>query len=357
VEAFDLDIPTAKTLQPGDFIGQLTSGADRLPKIAIRTHAGVWNEIEDFSDEIGLTANDAVLVVPSIAHSYGLIGGTLAPLCRGGRVILRDRFIPDEVLALVQRDRPTILYAVPVMYRALTVAPATGPDALARLRLCFSAGAPLPQNIDDAFALRFGRRISQNYGTTEAGVISLRLEWTARLRQSVGRPVRHRTVTVVDAEGRALSPGSVGAVMVQSPALARGYLDGAGLSEASLEGGRLSTGDLGWVSEDGYLFLTGRTNQIVRIGGTAVDLAEVAGIIEALPGVREAAVVEVRTPEDEPRLKAVVVAEGLAAAEVFAHCRRHLPQMAVPEIVEFRSALPRTAAGKILRRALRDGGE
>jgi long-chain acyl-CoA synthetase len=111
------------------------------------------------------------------------------------------------------------------------------------------------------------------------------------------------------------------------------------------------------VSEDGYLFLTGRTNQIVRIGGTAVDLAEVAGIIEALPGVREAAVVEVRTPEDEPRLKAVVVAEGLAAAEVFAHCRRHLPQMAVPEIVEFRSALPRTAAGKILRRALRDGGE
>jgi long-chain acyl-CoA synthetase len=356
VEAFGLTIPPAKSLKSGDFIGQLTSGADRLPKIAIRTHAAVWNEIEDFSDEIALTADDGVLVFPSIAHSYGLIGGTLAPLCRGGRVILRDRFVSDEVVELVRRDRPTILYAVPVMYRALTMAPA-GADELATLRLCFSAGAPLPRDVDDTFALRFGRRISQNYGTTEAGVISLRLEWTPRLQGSVGRPVRHRTVTIVDADGRTLSPGSVGVVMVQSPALARGYLDGAQRRETALEGGRLSTGDLGWVSEDGYLFLTGRASQIVRIGGTAVDLAEVEGVIGALPGVQEAAVVEVHDPEGEARLKAVVVAEGLRATDVFAHCRRHLSRMAVPEIVEFRGALPRTAAGKILRRALRDGGE
>ncbi len=357
VEAFGLDIPPAKSLEPGDFIGQLTSGADRLPKIAIRTHAAVWNEIEDFADEIALAADDGVLVFPSIAHSYGLIGGTLAPLCRGGRVTLRDRFVPDEVLELIRRDRPTILYAVPVMYRALTMAPALGADELATLRLCFSAGAPLPRDVDDAFALRFGRRISQNYGTTEAGVISLRLEWTPRLQGSVGRPVRHRSVTIVDADGRALSPGSVGSVIVQSPALARGYLDGAQSGATTLQGGRLSTGDLGWVSEDGYLFLTGRASQIVRIGSTAVDLAEVEGVIGALPGVREAAVVEVRDPEGGARLKAVVVAEGLQAADVFAHCRRYLSRTAVPEIVEFQGALPRTAAGKILRRALRDDVE
>jgi acyl-CoA synthetase (AMP-forming)/AMP-acid ligase II len=246
LEAFRFDVPPANPLLPGDFLGQLTSGADRLPKVAIRTDAAVWNEIEDFADEIALTTHDAVLVLSSIAHSYGLIGGTLAPLCRGGSVILRDRLVPEEVLELIRDQRPTILYAVPVMYRALTTAPSRGTEELASLRLCFSAGAPLPRDVDDGFALRFGRRISQNYGTTEAGVISVRLEWTPRLRESVGRPVRHRIVTIVDADARPLTPGSVGAVIVQSPALARDYLERAQGGETILEGGWFRTGDLGW---------------------------------------------------------------------------------------------------------------
>jgi long-chain acyl-CoA synthetase len=354
MEAFRLDVPLAKLLQPGDFVGQFTSGADRLPRIAIRTHTAVWNEIEDFADEITLTSQDTVLVLSSIAHSYGLIGGTLAPLCHGGRVILRDRFVPEEVPELIQDQRPTILYAVPVMYRALTRAPFRRAEELASLRLCFSAGAPLPRDVDDGFALRFGRRISQNYGTTEAGVISVRLEWSPHLRESVGRPVRHRIVTIVDTDDRPLSPGSVGAVIVQSPALARGYLEGEQGRETTLEGGWFRTGDLGWMSEDGDLFLAGRTSQLIRVAGETIDIAEVERVIAALPGVQEVAVVRVPHHEKDDGLKAVVVAEGLVAVDVLQHCRRHLSSTRVPEIVEFRPNLPRTAAGKILRRALRD---
>jgi acyl-CoA synthetase (AMP-forming)/AMP-acid ligase II len=354
LEAFRFDVPPANPLLPGDFLGQLTSGADRLPKVAIRTDAAVWNEIEDFADEIALTTHDAVLVLSSIAHSYGLIGGTLAPLCRGGSVILRDRLVTEEVLELIRDQRPTILYAVPVMYRALTTAPSRGTEELASLRLCFSAGAPLPRDVDDGFALRFGRRISQNYGTTEAGVISVRLEWTPRLRESVGRPVRHRIVTIVDADARPLTPGSVGAVIVQSPALARDYLERAQGGETILEGGWFRTGDLGWMSEDGYLFLTGRTSQIICIAGATIDITEVEEVIAALPGVQEVAVVRVPHHEMGEILKAVVVAEGLATVDVLQHCRRHLSSIWVPKIVEFRPALPRTAAGKILRRAMRD---
>jgi long-chain acyl-CoA synthetase len=349
------DIPSANTLQRGDFLGQLTSGADHLPKVAIRTGAAVWNEIEDFADEIALTARDAVLVLSSIVHSYGLIGGTLAPLCRGACVILRDRLVPQEVLELIHHERPTILYAVPVMYRGLTMAPSRRAKELASLRLCFSAGAPLPRDVDDGFALRFGRRISQNYGTTEAGVICARLEWTPRLRESVGRPVRHRIVTIVDADGRPQSPGSVGGVIVQSPALARAYLTKEGECGATaLEGDRFRTGDLGWMDEDGYVFLAGRTSQIIHIAGATIDIAQVEAVITALPGVQEVAVVRVPYPERGDGLKAVVVAEGIAAADVLQHCRRHLSRIGVPKIVEFRPALPRTPAGKILRRALRD---
>lgn len=353
VEAFGFDVPPAEWSAPGDFIGQLTSGADQPPKTAIRTHAAVHGEIQDFAGEIGLTDRDTVLVLPSIAHSYGLIGGTLAPLCRGGRVILPERFVPEEVVGLIQSERPTVLFAVPFMYRALVAAHMTGAADAASLRLCFSAGAPLSRDVDDGFARRFGRRICQDYGTTEAGVISVRLAWTERLRDSVGRPVRGRSVTIVDAGGHPLGPGEVGEVVVESSALARGYLAGP-QAGTRIEGGRLSTGDLGWVSEDGDLFLTGRTSQRIRTADTVINAAEVEKVIAALPHVREVAVVGVPHPDKGTAVKAVVVADGLAAADIIEHCRRSLAGLQVPEIVEFRPALPRTPAGKILRRALRD---
>jgi len=355
LDAFELDSPPVEGLRGEDFICQLTSGADQPPKIAIRSHRAVWNEVEDFADEIGITDRDAVLVLPSIAHSYGLIGGTLAPLSRGGRAILWDRFAPEEVAGLIRAERPTLLYGVPFVYRALATAPVGNPEDLASLRVAFSAGAPLPRDVDDGFALRYGRRIAQNYGTTEAGVISIRLEWTPELQGSVGRPVRHRTVTIVDGRGKAFAPGrgSVGGVIVESPALARGYLGaGAAWGGSALKDGRLLTGDLGWMSGDGYVFLTGRAGRVIRIAGAAVDPAEVERVIASLPGVREVAVVGVPLPFKGVGVKAVVVADGLAAADVIRHCRRHLASIMVPEIVEFRAALPRTPAGKILRRAL-----
>ncbi len=352
LEVFGFDVHPAEGLQPSDFIGQLTSGADQPPKMAIRTHAAVHGEIQDFADEIGLTERDVTLVLPSIAHSYGLIGGTLAPLCRGGRVLLPERFVAEEVAGLTQSTRPTILYAVPFMYRALAAAPATGAMDAASFRLCFSAGAPLPRDVDDGFVARFGRRICQDYGTTEVGVISARLEWTERLRDSVGRPVRGRHVGVVDARGRRLRPGEVGEVTVESSALARAYLERRH-ARTRIGDGRLLTGDLGWMSEDGDLFLTGRTSQQIRIGNSVINAATVEAAIAALPSVRDVAVIGVPRTDPAAAVKAVVVAEGLTAGDIIEHCRRMLGGLEVPQIVEFRPALPRTPAGKILRRALR----
>ena len=367
LEAFEFDVRQMEDVRhgegrqevrPGDFIGQLTSGVDSPPKIAIRTHAAVWNEIQDFADEIGLNADDATIVLPSIAHSYGLIGGTLAPLCWGGRVSLHQDFRPEEVLALIRHVRPSILYAVPFMYSAFAAISTAGTADMESLRLCFSAGGPLPRDVDDEFAKRFGRRICQNYGTTEAGVICLRLAWTPELRGSVGRPLRRRVVTIVGAGRRPFAPGAVGDVIVQSPALARGYLEApprpAAVPGVTLEDGILATGDRGRMSEDGNLFLTGRKSQTIHVDGVAVDPSEIEEAIAALPGVREVAVVGVPHAERGEVAKAVVAAEGLTAADVVQHCRRCMEGVKVPEIVEFRPALPRTPAGKILRRVLSD---
>jgi len=351
---FAFAVSSVGGLEPGDFIVQLTSGTDHPPKLAIRTHDSVWSEIEDFAEEIALSAQDAILVLPSIFHSYGLIGGTLAPLCRGARVMLGERLPPEEVLRLIRRGRPTILFAVPQMYRALADAPGGERQDLSSLRLCFSAGAPLPRDVDDRFAQRYGQRICQDYGSTEAGVITLRLKWTSRLAGSVGRPVRHRTVTIVGASDRPLGRGQVGDVAVRSPALARGYLGASRPGPTALQADRFMTGDLGRVDEEGYLFLTGRRSSLIPAGGAMVDPAAVEAVIATLPGVREVAVVGVPSTSGRARVKAVVVAAGLTAAAVVQHCRRSLVGSQIPEVVEFCEALPRTAAGKILLRALRN---
>ncbi|HVI83822.1 MAG TPA: class I adenylate-forming enzyme family protein, partial [bacterium] len=210
---FTFPVPPAG-LARGDWIVQLTSGADQPSKLAVRTHDAVWNEISCFAEEIQLLETDTTVVLSSISHSYGLIGGTLAPLCRGGRVILEDGFDPHVVLRAIRHERPTILFAVPAMYRGLLRTPPWEGEALLPLRLCFSAGAPLPHDLDDSFARRFGRRICQDYGSTEAGVITLRLTWSPPLRDSVGRAVRGRDVAVVGPQGDRLEPGSVGEVVV-----------------------------------------------------------------------------------------------------------------------------------------------
>src|SRR5207247_1689941 len=146
---------------------------------------------------------------------------------------------------------------VPVMYQALIGLPPGDAHEFSSLRLCFSAGAPLPRITEGRFAERFGRQVSQNYGTTEAGVICVRLEQNSKLQGSVGRPLRNRNVQITGAHGQVLGPGQMGEVVVQSPALARTYLEGPHGIPVAI-GNRLATGDLGWLSEDGYLFLAGR---------------------------------------------------------------------------------------------------
>jgi len=349
---FTFPAPSAAGLARGDWIIQLTSGADQPSKLAVRTHDAVWNEIACFAEEIQLLETDTTLVLSSISHSYGLIGGTLAPLCRGGRVILEDGFDPHVVLQALRQERPTILFAVPAMYRGLLHTPACEGEALLPLRLCFSAGAPLPHDLDDSFARRFGRRICQDYGSTEAGVITLRLTWSPYLRDSVGRPVRGREVAVVGPQGKKLEPGAVGEVVVASPALARGYL-GDRSSLLPIDPNRFCTGDLGWADETGHLFLVGRKSSLVHVADVVVDPAVVEAVITGIPGIKDAAVVGIADQAGNGRVKAVVVAEGITGDQIIRHCRERLPATHVPQAVEFCERIPRTVAGKTLRRLLR----
>ena len=252
----------------------------------------------------------------------------------------------------IGQERPTILFAVPAMYRGLLRTASCEGQAPVSLRLCLCAGAPLPHDLDDSFARCFGRRICQDYGSTEAGVITLRLTWTPHLRDSVGRPVGGRDVAVVGPRGNRLEPGSVGEVVVATPALARGYL-GDRSNLLPIDPNRFHTGDLGWKDDDGQLFLVGRKSSLVRVADVMVDPAVVEAVIAGIPGVEDAAVVGTADQAGNGRVKAVVVAAGITGEHIIRCCRELLPPTHVPHAVEFRNRIPRTAAGKTLRRLLR----
>ncbi len=346
------NVPATDALAPGDFIAQLTSGTDQPSKLAVRTHDAVWTEIADFTEAIRLGERESTLVLSALSHSYGLIGGTLAPLCQGGQVTLLERFDPQDALRVITHQRPTILFAVPVTYRALVRTPLEPHEDLSSLRLCFSAGAPLAEDVDEGFARRSGHRICQDYGSTEVGVITVRLQWAPHLRHSVGRPIPGRTLTIVDSRGRALPPGQVGEVIVRSSALARAYL-GPSFGGSGIAGDQLITGDLGWMNEDGDLFLTGRKTSLIHAGGVSINPAEVEAVIAAMPGVQDVAVVGMPDPSRGEQVKAVLVAPEIGAENVLRYCRQHLAAIWLPQVIEFRDRIPRTPAGKIIRRALR----
>ncbi|MDI3316016.1 MAG: class I adenylate-forming enzyme family protein [Bacillota bacterium] len=344
--------------RPGDLIAQLTSGADEPSKLAVRTGAAVWNEIVDFAADAGRELVLSTLVATSLAHSYALVGGTLTPLALGGRVAVAPGPEREPVVALARRSRPALLFGVPLLYRRLVEGEAE-PDAFRSVLGFLSAGAPLERGVHDAFAEAYGRRIGQDYGSTEAGIMTLRLAWSEPLDGSVGRPVRHRQVTILDEADEPLPPRRTGEVVLRSPGLARAYLGPGGEERsraAGLDRGFWRTGDMGWLDEEGHLFLAGRRSQLVRIDGHLLDVHALESALSASPGVREAAVVPLgREPGSTTAtgLRVVVAAPEVSRAELEERCRR-LGLEGLPVEVRFLPALPRSAAGKILRRLLLD---
>jgi long-chain acyl-CoA synthetase len=361
VHAWSFDTAEAFSFAEDDFICQLTSGTNGLPKAAVRTISAVRHEIEATIACLNMTGQDRVLTVPPIHHSYGLIAGVLAPLLCGASVMLRDTFMAPDILKDLTEGSATILFAVPFMYHLLNErmkgldsshAPFTNGTGLETLRLCMSAGAPLARETAEQFHANFGKRISMDYGSTETGVICLNLDWEQDVT-SAGKPVGHTLLQLVSEDGQVLPPGQTGLLRIQSPSTARCYAYPLDLNEQSFREGWYYTGDLGWLDEGGNLHLTGRLANTINVAGLKVDPHEVEEIIGRMMGVKESVVVGLPSESTGQLVKAfIVAAEGIDKMMVIQHCRKHLADFKVPKAVELLNELPRSPTGKVLRKYL-----
>lgn len=328
---------------------QITSGSMGASRLAARPFPGVWTEIEAVARRLNLEAHEGgrLLCASSIAHSYGCIGGLLAPLAHGVEVVLAAN--ARSACALMQSTRPAIVVGLASTYRALLDldAPAM---ALAPTEIALSAGAPLPEGLYDAVLTRTGVAIRQDYGTTETGTIAIDAGGEAS-PVTVGTPLAHMEIRIAPPDDQALDTGEAGEIQARSSAVAPWYLTDGRPVPATDADGWFHTRDVGHLDDDGRLVLTRRLRAPIMLTDGPVRPETIEDVIAALPGVRDVVVLPVRG--GNRAMKAVVVAPGLEHETVRAWCRERLAAGQTPAVIEMRDELPRSPAGKILHKYMR----
>jgi fatty-acyl-CoA synthase len=336
---------------------RFSGGTTGLPKAALYTHgAQIQASMCYLMSLADLQDDDLVLLTQPFSH--GSSQWVLPCAMTGAGIVMQRRFDVDDVLDEIEARGVTVLKIVPTMLLRLVRAQRARPRNLDTLRLLSYGAAPMPEELLlEAMAL-FGCGFSQVYGTAEgsAAVCALTVRDHERARRergtllrSVGRPYPIVDVVVLDDAGAAVEPGVIGEVTVRSSMIMPGYWGDPEQSAAKLREGRVHTGDLGYLSDDGYLYLVGRKDDVVISGGYNVYPGEVEAAMRSLPGVRDVAVTAVTDDEWGDRVvAAVVLDEGACATpeELIAGTRGLLAGYKTPKAVRVLPAMPLTLNGK-----------
>ncbi|MEV0713313.1 AMP-binding protein [Asanoa sp. NPDC050611] len=319
----------------------LTSGTTGVPKGARRPNPPGLSPLVSILDRIPVRARSRVQIAAPLFHTWGYAALQLAVGLRA-TVVLSPRFTPGQYGC-------DALFAVPVMLERVLEAGC----ALPGVNVVAVSGSALPGDLATRFMDAHGDVLYNLYGSTEVSWASVATP--AELRRSpatAGRPPHGTRTVILSPTGAEVPPGVVGRIFVGNDMLFEGY---SGDLPVESRDGLLATGDLGFLDEDGLLTVSGREDDMVISGGENVFPSSVEDLLAALPAVREVAVVGVPDAEFGQRLAAFVVphpGSALSAEEVRDHVRRHGARFAVPRDVHFVASLPRTATGKVIKRAL-----
>ena len=337
-----------------------TSGTSGKPKGAILTHGSLHAAARNAADALELGPQDVVLGAAPFSHVLGLSTGVVSTLLSGAAIAVVRRFEAEQTLALMAETRTTILLGVPTMCIALCQA-ARSAEALPPVRIAHVGGAAVPVEVARDFERTFGGDVYEGYGLTElSGLATTYVRNQTRKPGSVGMPLGGSELRIVSLEGGPLPAGKVGEVEFRGPSVIPGYWEDPQATAGAIDAdGWLATGDLGYLDEDGYLFLVDRKKELIIRGGYSVYPREIEEALYEHPDVLEAAVIGLPDETLGEEVAAVVVPRpGTAptAEEIQAWAKERVAAYKYPRRVIFVDALPKGPTGKILKRAIDRSG-
>ena len=306
-----------------------------------------------------LTDEQGVLAVLPLFHGFGMSVTMNAAVLAGGEIFLVPRFKAKGVAKAIHKYKPSFFIGVPTMFVQLSNLPDIHRYDFRSLRGTFVGAAPLTKAIKDDFEKKTGGRMIEGYGLTEA-VTAIMANPYQGLHKigSVGLPFPDVDVKIVSLDdGHDLATGELGEIVLRSPTVMLGYYKNAEETQKTIVDGWLYTGDIGYVDEDGYFYITDRKKDLIIVGGFNVFPREIDELIYQHPKVKEGITIGLPDPHKGERIKAyIVLKEGETATpeEFIIYFKERLTPYKVPREVEFRTELPKSMIGKILRRALRE---
>lgn len=332
-----------------------TGGTTGIPKGVLLSHENIITAVHNVAYYERSTPDDRALCFLPFNHVFGQMHIMNATIYSGGGLILLPGFDQEAVLQAISEHGITKLYSVPTVYvRLLQV-----PDIKARLasvRYCFSAAASMAREVVNQWREATGLNIYEAYGMTETASLVTYNHFYKHKVGSVGSATGSTEVCIQDQQGKPLPTGQEGEICIRGRNVMKGYLDNPQATADTVRGGWLHSGDVGYVDEEGYLFIVDRLKDLIITGGENVYPREVEEVLFQRTDVAECAVIGLPDAEYGERVTAYLVLQQgseLDKADLKAYCRERLAPFKVPKDFVAMQSLPTSAAGKILKRELR----
>jgi acyl-CoA synthetase (AMP-forming)/AMP-acid ligase II len=341
-----------------------TSGTTGRPKGVLISHAAMLALGQSWAFELGVDLGHKMLLSMPFFHIGARSQGAAATF-RGATIVMHRAFDPVAILETVERERITQMHLAPTMVQAVLDVPDNERYDLSSLQTLNYAAAPMPLTLLKRAMQRFGPILINGYGQTEGAGTALRKHYhrpqgspqDLKRLTSIGQPTLDARVRIVDEQDNVLPFGEVGEICLDSPQNMLGYWNDSAATLQAMRGGWLHTGDMGYMDEDGFVYLVDRKKDMIISGGENIYSREVEEALLAHPAIADVAVIGVPDSYWGESVKGIVVLKPfsqVSAAELIVHCKTLIASYKCPKSVAFVASLPRLPSGKLHKVSLRE---
>ena len=339
---------------------QYTGGTTGVSKGCMLTHRNMLvnaTQVSSWTPE-ARRGQERIMTVLPLFHSYGMTCCLNVAVALSSSVVLMPRFIVEDVLKAIDKWKPSLFPGAPTMYIAINNHPDVKKYDLKSVRACLSGSAALPVDVQRKFQTITGGYLNEGYGLSEASPVTHANPLFGRSKPgSIGLPMPDTVSKIMDIEAghTELPVGEAGELVLKGPQVMKGYWNRPDETETTLREGWLYTGDIATMDEEGYTFIVDRKKEMIIAGGYNIYPREIEEVLFEHPKILEAAAIGIPDEYRGETVKIFVVlkpGEQATAEELVEYCKTKLAKYKVPKFVEFRSELPKTIVGKVLRRLL-----